>query len=430
MSIIQVKNITKVYKLYKDPKDRLKEALHPMRKKYHEDFYALRDISFEIKKGETVGIIGKNGSGKSTLLKILTGVLTPSSGNCKISGKIASLLELGAGFNPELSGLENVYFNGSVLGYSREEMEQKLSEILDFADIGEFIYQPVKTYSSGMFVRLAFSVAINVEPEVLIVDEALSVGDMRFQLKCFRKLEEIKSRGTTILLVTHDTGTVQNQCDRAIWINEGNLKEVGEPESVCKHYMSFMAYGEETKIAGGNSVEKNPPQSPFNKEEEVEEKNIPWQSLKGCESFGEGGAEIMAVAFYRKDSGEKITVLEGGEEVCLSVKISGKKDLEQPIVGFYFSDQKGNNIFGTNTFLKTFNLVKVTKNTERIIRFSFEAPLLLNDQYSLTIAIANGTQSNHIQHHWVHDVLNIQYQSSEIEARHGSRLRLRSVLID
>lgn len=202
---ISVKHLTKVYKLYNQPIDRLKEALNPFKKSYHKDFYALNDVSFEIKKGETVGIIGKNGAGKSTLLKIITGVLTPTSGSVQVNGKIASLLELGAGFNPDYTGLENIYFQGSLMGYTREEMESKVDDILTFADIGEFIHQPVKTYSSGMFARLAFSVAINVEPDILIVDEALSVGDMAFQAKCFNKFKEFQRLNKTILFVTNST---------------------------------------------------------------------------------------------------------------------------------------------------------------------------------------------------------------------------------
>src|SRR6266567_831722 len=219
---ISVQNLTKIYKLYDSPQDRLKESLHPLRKKYHKDFYALNDVSVEIKRGETVGIIGKNGSGKSTLLKIITGVLTPSSGNVTVNGKISALLELGAGFNPELTGVENVYFNGTLLGYSREEMERRLADILSFADIGAFVYQPVKSYSSGMFVRLAFAVQAMVDPDVLIVDEALSVGDALFQKRCFQKMEQLISNGTTLLFVSHDQESIRTLTSRAILLKDGN----------------------------------------------------------------------------------------------------------------------------------------------------------------------------------------------------------------
>ena len=212
---IKVSHLTKVYKLYDKPIDRLKESLHPLKKKYHKDFYALNDVSFEIKKGETVGIIGKNGAGKSTLLKIITGVLTPSSGHVHVNGRIASLLELGAGFNPEYTGIENIYLQGTLMGYTKEEMEAKIDEILTFADIGDFVYQPVKSYSSGMFARLAFAVAINVEPDILIVDEALSVGDMYFQQKCMDKINTMRSRKMTLLFVSHSIGQVKKICEKA-----------------------------------------------------------------------------------------------------------------------------------------------------------------------------------------------------------------------
>ena len=205
---ISVKDVTKVYKLYEKPIDRLKESVSPTHKNYHRDFYALNGLSFNVKKGETVGIIGTNGSGKSTILKIITGVLTPSTGQVQVNGKISALLELGAGFNMDYTGIENIYMNGTMMGYTKKEMEAKLDDILDFAEIGDFVYQPVKTYSSGMFVRLAFALAINVEPEILIVDEALSVGDVFFQSKCYRRMEEIRQSGTTILMVTHDMGSI------------------------------------------------------------------------------------------------------------------------------------------------------------------------------------------------------------------------------
>ncbi len=237
---ISVKELTKVYALYDKPIDRLKEALNPFRKNYHHEFYALKDVSFEIKKGETVGIIGKNGAGKSTLLKMITGVLTPTSGEVKVNGKIASLLELGAGFNPEMTGIENIYLNGSIMGFTKEEIDTKVDAILEFADIGEFINQPVKMYSSGMFARLAFSVAINVEPDVLIVDEVLSVGDTNFQSKSIKKMEEIRNDGTTILFVSHATEQIKRFCTRAIWLENSVIKMIGEQTIVVDQYIDSL----------------------------------------------------------------------------------------------------------------------------------------------------------------------------------------------
>ncbi len=242
-SAIVVKNLTKVYQLYDSPKDRLKEALNPFGKKYHHDFYALKDVSFEIKKGETVGIIGKNGAGKSTLLKIITGVLTPTSGEVHVNGKIASLLELGAGFNPEMTGMENIYLNGTIMGFTKEEMDKKVDAILEFADIGEFIDQPVKMYSSGMFARLAFSVAINVEPDVLIVDEALSVGDMAFQNKCFRYMDLFSQKNRVMLFVSHSLSAIRLLCDKVIWLSDGKIIEFGNTKFVTEKYEKFMNTG-------------------------------------------------------------------------------------------------------------------------------------------------------------------------------------------
>jgi len=234
---IKVQNLTKIYKLYKDPKDRLKEALNPFGKKYHKDFYALKDVSFEIKKGETVGIIGRNGSGKSTLLKIITGVLTPSSGKVNVHGMISAILELGAGFNPEMSGLENIYLNSSINGLSKKEIDKIVDEIVSFSELGEFIHQPVKTYSSGMKARLGFAVAINVKPDILIVDEALAVGDASFRRKCYAKMEQIRESGATILFVSHSANAITELCTSAIWLSNGEKIIEGEPKLVTGLYM-------------------------------------------------------------------------------------------------------------------------------------------------------------------------------------------------
>mgnify|MGYP001211908190 CR=1 FL=1 len=237
---ITVKDVTKVYRLYDKPIDRLKESLSLTHKSYHKDFYALNGLSFNVEKGQTVGIIGTNGSGKSTILKIITGVLTPTTGQVDVEGKISALLELGAGFNMDYTGIENIYMNGTMMGYSRKEMDEKLQDILDFADIGDFVYQPVKTYSSGMFVRLAFALNINVEPEILIVDEGLAVGDAAFQEKCQERMHHMLENGTTLLFVSHTMATVRQLCDHAIWLNKGNVVMQGEAESVCDAYMESL----------------------------------------------------------------------------------------------------------------------------------------------------------------------------------------------
>lgn len=238
--IIEIKNVVKTYKLYNKPTDRLKEALSLSKKKHHQEFNALKGISFTVNKGDALGILGKNGSGKSTLLKMITGVLTPSAGQIEVRGKIAAILELGAGFNPEYTGRENVYLNGLMMGYTREEMEPRMESIINFADIGEFIDQPVKVYSSGMFARLAFAVSINVDPDILIVDEALAVGDIRFQTKCIDKMKELKAKGTTILFVSHAVEQVKRFCNKAVWIKDGTVQVLGEASEVVDEYEDFM----------------------------------------------------------------------------------------------------------------------------------------------------------------------------------------------
>ena len=237
---IDVQNVSKIYKLYDRSRDRLAEALHLTKKKLSKDHYALDQISFQVKKGETVGIIGTNGSGKSTILKIITGVLNPTGGKVDIDGRISALLELGAGFNMEYTGIENVYLNGTMIGFSEEEIKAKLDSILEFADIGDFVYQPVKTYSSGMFVRLAFAVAINIDPEILIVDEALSVGDVFFQAKCYHKFEEFKKEGKTIVIVSHDLSSISKYCDRVILLNKGHKLAEGEPKKIVDLYKKLL----------------------------------------------------------------------------------------------------------------------------------------------------------------------------------------------
>ena len=324
--VISVENLTKVYKLYNNPKDRLKEALSLTRKKYHQDFHALNDITFKIKKGETIGVIGKNGSGKSTLLKILTGVLSPSQGNVFVTGKIAALLELGAGFNPEYTGMENIYLQGTILGFSREQMEKKVSLILEFAEIGEYIYQPVRTYSSGMFARLAFAVAINVEPEILIVDEALAVGDVRFQAKCFKKFEELKEQGITILFVTHDVFSVRNMCDRAIWINQGILLLEGDTSLVTAKYMEYM---NSEGLSLDNIIEESEIGNEVNIKEKVTEFNF-------INRWGKEQGIIKYVEMYNS-KGKKIDVFETGERMKIVVGFSVNENMNPKNLSVAFS---------------------------------------------------------------------------------------------
>ena len=249
MSIIELSHIDKTYRLYDRPTDRIREALHPRRKKYHKAFHALDDVSLTVAKGETLGIIGQNGSGKSTLLKVITEIITPTSGEARVDGRVSALLELGAGFNQEFTGIENIYLNGTILGYTEAEMDEKMEAILSYAGIGDYVYQPVKTYSSGMFVRLAFAVAIHVDPDILIVDEALAVGDLSFQLKCMDTFTQFREKGITILFVSHDLNTIRRFCTRCIWLKEGHVEMEGDTDAVAARYDGFL----KSQIAAGEA---------------------------------------------------------------------------------------------------------------------------------------------------------------------------------
>lgn len=309
---IKVESLTKVYKLYNTPFDRLKEALSPIRRKYHHDFHALHDVSFEVRRGDTLGIIGKNGSGKSTLLKMITGVLTPTSGNITVNGRISALLELGAGFNPELTGIENIYFSGTLMSFSREEMDHRLDDILAFADIGEFVYQPVKTYSSGMFVRLAFAVAVNVEPDILVVDEALSVGDVRFQKRCKEKMNDYKNNGSTILLVSHSLTDVRAICNTGLMLQGGRLAHWGDVSDTINMYFENDSREDELEFRQSS------------------QQNIPY--VRGGDIVGTGDIILQNVHCYQKGRSSEVTDIDFGETIVVEFTYEAFTPIERPIV--------------------------------------------------------------------------------------------------
>jgi ABC-type polysaccharide/polyol phosphate transport system ATPase subunit len=401
-TVVKVESLTKIYKLYNKPIDRLKESLSPFKKNYHRDFYALDDVTFEVKRGETLGILGKNGSGKSTLLKIISRVLTPTSGNITVNGRVSALLELGIGFNPEFTGMENIYLCGTVLGIPKEEMDKKIDQILSFADIGDFIHQPVKIYSSGMFTRLAFSVAINVNPDILIIDEALAVGDIRFVQKCIRKFKEFKELNKTILLVTHDVGAVINLTDRALWLSDGKVKGVGEPEDIANKYMAFMSYNEETK--------RETQKTKSGETEIITE--IPWEDMTDCSYFGEGSAKIKRTALYYKDTRQKVELLKGGEDVVLALDVEVIDDITMPIFGFRLKDRYGNLILSVSNELYNYEIKPFFAGEKMVLKFNFTFPTIMNGIYSFTVAVGEGTTSNNIQHHWLNDVYVIRVSSA------------------
>ena len=373
---IQVQNLTKVYPLYDKPQDRLKEALNPFKKSYHQEFYAMNDVCFEIKKGETVGIIGKNGAGKSTLLKMITGVLTQTSGGIEVDGKIASLLELGAGFNPEMTGMENIYLNGTIMGFTKDDMDSKVDAILEFADIGEFIYQPVKMYSSGMFARLAFSVSINVEPDILIIDEALSVGDMAFQMKCFKKFQDFKEQGRTILFVTHSLDTVIRYCSRGIVIDGGKKVFDGT---------SKVAVDSFKKVLSGDFYEKeikkkvNVDASKSLKESFIEDKEL--------DSYGNGKATIIDYGILDENSNPS-SIIDYNSEFQIVMKVKFFETIIEPMFAFTLKDIKGLEITGTNTSIKY--VTTSTYEDGEIVTVSFKQKANLQlGKYTLSLGCVN-----------------------------------------
>lgn len=397
--VIELKNISKVYKLYKNKRDRLKEALFFFsKKKYHNDFYALDNINLEVKKGEILGLVGTNGAGKSTLLKIITGVLTPTSGKIKIKGKISALIELGAGFNPEYTGIENIELYGTLMGLEKEEIEAKKEEIINFADIGEFVYQPVKNYSSGMFARLAFSVAINVDPEILIVDEALSVGDVFFQLKCYKKFTEFTKKGKTILFVTHDMGSVLKYCNRAVLIEKGKKIEDSTPKIVIDKYKKIMV-GIAEDVEKNNTIETIQINS---KKLEILKNNM--EINKDFTEYGELDAEIIDFAFLNR--GKITNNMEKGDNVTIKMKVKFHKEVKEPIFAFTIKDRKGTEIVGTNTQLEkiSFGIVKAGEIVE--VNFSQEI-FLQSGEYLMSYGCTGFKNDKFVVYHRLYDVYRI-----------------------
>jgi len=362
-SVIEIKNISKIYNLYNKPSDRLKEALFS-RKSRHTEFAALNDVSFNVNKGEILGIIGKNGSGKSTILKIITSVLTPTSGECIVKGKIAALLELGAGFNMEYTGIENIYLNGQMIGFSKEEMDKKLQDIIDFADIGEHIYQPVKTYSSGMFARLAFSVAISVDPDILIVDEALSVGDVFFQNKCYRRFEEFRERGKTILFVTHDMGSVIRYCNRCVLLNAGKKVAEGKPQEMVDLYKRIM-------VGQWNENEESSDEASSIQTSNVKNDQL-WKDQistnPDIEVYGDGRADIIDFGIF-SDTGDIGNNVYKGDYYSVKMKVRINEDNLNPIFAFKLRDIKGTELTGTNTMLEDIDTSQCKKGDIVTITF-------------------------------------------------------------
>lgn len=440
---IEVRDVEKVYRLYDKNTDRLKESLGLTKKKLHKDFYALKGVSFDVEEGQSVGIIGTNGSGKSTMLKIITGVLTPTSGTVSVRGKVSALLELGAGFNMEYTGIENIYMNGTMMGFTKEEMDGKLDEILKFADIGDFVYQPVKSYSSGMFVRLAFALAINVEPEILIVDEALSVGDIFFQSKCYHHMDKLRKNGTTILMVTHDMSSVLKYCDKAILLNDGEKVSDGRPGEIIDLYKRILA-GQYNADEVLKSQQENASGLSANAERTGEDKQAKPSddgkvqgALKNAaehvtaavqdngtelmrssmninpnlNEYGDKRAEIYDFGILDKD-GRLTNLILKGEEFTIRERIRFNAAVEAPIFTYTFRDKKGNDLSGTNTLFENAEVEAAKKGDTYEVEFKQRMDLQ-GGEYLLSMSCTGFEQGEHVVYHRLYDLLNLTVISNK-----------------
>jgi teichoic acid transport system ATP-binding protein len=419
---IRIKDVTKIYRLYDKPIDRLKESMSPTHKSYHRDFFALDKISFDVKKGETVGIIGTNGSGKSTILKIITGVLTPTTGEVEVDGNISALLELGAGFNMDYTGIENIYMNGTMMGFTHEEMDAKMQDILNFADIGDFVRQPVKTYSSGMFVRLAFALAINVEPEILIVDEALSVGDVFFQAKCYRRMEEMMKNGTTILMVSHDMGSIIKYCDKVVLLNRGEFVAEGEAGHMVDLYKKILANRMED-LEQELAAEKGTVPADSRTEAELkpaaETKTAadrPRMKDKltlnpSVQEYGDGRAEIIDLGLLDQ-KGSVTNLLLKGEMFTIREVIRFREKLEMPIFTFTIRDKKGTDLTGTNTMFEGCDIRPVGPGDTYEVAFR-QKMNLQGGEYLLSMSCTGYENGEHVVYHRLYDVANLTVISNK-----------------
>jgi len=415
--------ITKIYKLYEKPSDRMKEALGLTRKKLHKEHYALQGVDMTVYQGETVGIIGTNGSGKSTILKIITGVLNPTKGNLTVNGRISALLELGAGFNMEYNGIENIYLNGTMMGFSKKEIDEKLQDILDFADIGDYVYQPCKTYSSGMFVRLAFAVAINIEPEILIVDEALSVGDVFFQAKCYHKFDEFKKMGKTILFVSHDLSSIAKYCDRVVLLNKGHKLGEGSPKEMIDAYKQVLVGQYEVPEEEDSLLED----SDINKlAAEVSDGKKKAGAKNG--KAADGNAKLLGVNpdaleygtkaavihdYYVTDKkGTKSSAIIKGEEFTLHFKVKFEEDIPAPIFAFTVKNVRGTEITGTNSMFEKAFLSSVKAGEEKEVTFTQNMDLQ-GGEYLLSLGVTGYEGEKFEVYHRLYDVINITVVSDK-----------------
>lgn len=400
MSLISFQGVSKSYPIYRRPSDRLKELLFFNRRRFHEDFWALRDISFEINRGETFCIVGENGSGKSTLLQIVAGILAPTTGAAAVTGRVSALLELGSGFNPEFSGKDNIYLNAAILGFSRPAVDRIYRQIEEFAEIGDFIHQPVKTYSSGMVVRLAFAVAIHVEPEILIVDEALAVGDIYFRQRCLRKVHELRNRGVTILFVSHSAGDVKALGDRTMWLDHGRTRALGETDKVVAQYLAAMVEKDSAYL------ELKPP-APRDEGPAVEAPEVVTTIPNIDHRYGDECAEILGIAVFDR-YGQKLPLLRPGEVCVVRISVRARENIAMPNVGFVLRNHLGVDFAGTNTLREGFDLPPMRAGDVYTVDFHLMIPELYPSEFSFSPAIADGTLVSYHMCDWIDNAITLQ----------------------
>ncbi|MGB8842454.1 MAG: ABC transporter ATP-binding protein [Aliidongia sp.] len=420
--VIEISGLAKAYNIYQRPQDRLKQMLWRRRRRFYQEYWAIHDISLSVARGETVGIVGRNGSGKSTLLQLIAGTVTPTQGTVAVRGRVAALLELGAGFNPEFTGRENVWLAASILGLGNAEIAARLQAMIDFAAIGDFLDQPVKLYSSGMFARLAFAVAAHVDADVLIVDETLSVGDAAFNQKCMRFIREFKARGT-LLFVSHDMAAVTGLCDRVLWIDRGALRAQGSAKEICFEYLAAMDQdlddSSSFRVAGRRlapepaRIVEDPRRALLDASIHRNEIDL-FEFDEEARSYGRNGARIVDVGL-EDAAGNRLSALVGGEDAVLRIRCRALADVDRPIVGFQIKDRLGQFLFGDNTYL-TYRLapMPMTAGQGFNARFHFQMPYLPTGDYSVVAAIAEGTQAENVAQHWIDDALFFRVQSSHV----------------
>ncbi len=405
---VRLENASKSYAVYAAPADRLKELLTLGRGRYHQDFWALRDVSFEIERGCTFSILGENGAGKSTLLQLIAGILRPTIGRVEVNGRVSALLELGSGFNPEFTGRENVFLNGAILGLTNKEIERRYPAIVDFAEIGEFVNRPVRTYSSGMVVRLAFAVAINVDPEILLVDEALAVGDIYFRQRCMRKIHELHRSGVTIIVVTHNVADVKSLATRAMWLAEGRVVEVGDPDRVVSHYQAAMVnkdaeyrrqHAAAATLGVGQAYDRLADRAP-----EIVER-IPNVDFR----YGTGRARVLGIAVLN-ERGEELGLLSPGENIIVRVSVRAEQPTPLPIVGFVLRNHLGVDFSGTNTALEGVEMPPLGRGDTRTVDFYVTLPELYPGHFSFSPAISNGTLEAVEVCDWIDNAIALQME--------------------